>query len=305
MNDSPNAPRLPDDQRLPPLRAVGWRRVLDRMRSATQRHHASVLAGGVAFFAFLSILPALAALVSIYGLLANPADVARQVEGIAGALPPDVKSAIVNQMAQLTARSPRTLTFEAVVSIVATIWAATKGMKALITGLSLAFGQDETRGFIRLNATAFLFTLGSIVAGVIAIGAIIVLPAVLSFLNLSGPGEALLWWLRWPMLTVMVLLSLTVAYRFGPAQAPPRRRWVTPGALAATALWLAGSAIFSWFVSRATRGDRVDGSLGVVITILTWFLLSAYVVILGAELDAEIANAAQAEAGPRRDGDDG
>jgi len=305
LNDSPNAPRLPDDQRLPPLRAVGWRRVLDRMRSATQRHHASVLAGGVAFFAFLSILPALAALVSIYGLLANPADVARQVEGIAGALPPDVKSAIVNQMAQLTARSPRTLTFEAVVSIVATIWAATKGMKALITGLSLAFGQDETRGFIRLNATAFLFTLGSIVAGVIAIGAIIVLPAVLSFLNLSGPGEALLWWLRWPMLTVMVLLSLTVAYRFGPAQAPPRRRWVTPGALAATALWLAGSAIFSWFVSRATRGDRVDGSLGVVITILTWFLLSAYVVILGAELDAEIANAAQAEAGPRRDGDDG
>ncbi|HLK92079.1 MAG TPA: YihY/virulence factor BrkB family protein [Polyangia bacterium] len=290
---------------MPPLRAVGWRRVLDRMRSATQRHHASVLAGGVAFFAFLSILPALAALVSIYGLLANPADVARQVEGIAGALPPDVKSAIVNQMAQLTARSPRTLTFEAVVSIVATIWAATKGMKALITGLSLAFGQDETRGFIRLNATAFLFTLGSIVAGVIAIGAIIVLPAVLSFLNLSGPGEALLWWLRWPMLTVMVLLSLTVAYRFGPAQAPPRRRWVTPGALAATALWLAGSAIFSWFVSRATRGDRVDGSLGVVITILTWFLLSAYVVILGAELDAEIANAAQAEAGPRRDGDDG
>jgi membrane protein len=290
LNDSLDAPRPPR------LRAVGWRRVVDRMRSATQRHHASVLAGGVAFFAFLSILPALAALVSIYGLVANPADVARQVEAIAGALPPDVQSAITHQMAQLTARSPGTLTVEVVVSISATIWAATKGMKALITGLSLAFGQDETRGFIRLNATAFLFTLGSIVSGVIAIGAIIVLPAVLSFLHLSGPGEALIRWLRWPMLTAMVLLALTVAYRFGPARPPPRRRWVSPGALIATALWLAGSAIFSWFVSRATRGDRVDGSLGVVITILTWFLLSAYVVILGAELDAEIARDAAARA---------
>ncbi len=296
-----------DSSRLPPLRAVGWRRIVDRMRSATQRHHASVLAGGVAFFAFLSILPALAALVSIYGQLADPADVARQVEAVAGALPPDVQTAIHDQLEQLTARSPGTLSLEAAAGIVAAIWAATKGMKALITGLSLAFGQDETRGFIRLNATAFLFTLGSIVSGVIAIGAVIVLPAVLSFLHLSGFYEALVYWLRWPMLTVMVLLSLTVAYRFGPAQAPPRRRWVTPGALVATALWLAGSAIFSWFVSRATKGDRVDSSLGVVITVLTWFLLSAYVVILGAELDAEIARdaAAQAEAevGPRRDAD--
>ncbi len=298
-----------DPSRPPSLRAVGWRSVVDRMRRATRRHQASVLAGGVAFFAFLSILPALAALVSIYGLVADPADVARQVEAIAGALPPDVQSAITSQMAQLTARSPGTLTVEAAVSIGAALWAATKGMKALITGLSLAFGQDETRGFIRLNATAFAFTLGSIVAGVIAIGAVIVLPAVLSFLHLSGPGEALLRWLRWPMLSAMVLLSLAVAYRFGPARPPPRRRWISPGALAATALWLAGSAIFSWFVSRVTKADRVDGSLGVVITVLTWFLLSAYVVILGAELDAEIARdaAAQAQAeretGPRRDGD--
>lgn len=273
----------------PPVREIRWLRVVNEMRSATRRHAASVLAGGVAFFGFLSILPALAALVSIYGLLANPEDVARQVEAVAGALPPDVQRAIHEQVSALTARSPGTLSIEASIGIIAAVWAATKGMKALITGLSLAFGQQETRGFIRLNATAFLFTLGSIVAGAIGIAAVIVLPVVLSFLHLSRLGAGLIRWGRWPTLTVLVLVGLSVAYRFGPARPPPRRRWVTLGSLAATALWLAGSAIFSWVASATTKTDRIDGSLAVVITILTWFLLSAYVVILGAELDAEIA----------------
>jgi len=262
------------------------------MRSATKRHHASVLAGGVAFFAFLSILPALAALVSLYGLVADPADVGRQVDAVTRGLPTDVRHAIHDQMAGLTARSSGTLSLEAAAGIIAAIWAATKGMKALITGLSLAFGQRETRGFVRLNVTAFLFTMGSIVAGVIAIALVIVLPVVLSFFHLSRLGEGLIRWLRWPMLTLGVLGALGVAYRFGPAQAPTRRRMVTPGSLVATALWLAGSAIFSWFVSATATSDRIDGSLGVVITVLTWFLLSAYVVILGAELDAEIAREA-------------
>jgi len=286
----------------PPLREVGWRGIVNRMRGASRRHQASVLAGGVAFFAFLSILPALAALVSIYGLLANPEDVARQVDAVAGALPPDVQRAIHDQMTALAARSSGTLTIEAAIGIVAAVWAATKGMKALITGLSLAFGQRETRGFIRLNVTAFLFTLASIVAGVVGIAAVIVLPMVLSFLHLSRLGEELIRWLRWPALSLLVLVGLSVAYRFGPARPPPRRRWVTPGSLAATALWLAGSAIFSWVASATTKTDRIDGSLGVVITILTWFLLSAYLVILGAELDAEIAR--DAAATPPREGPD-
>jgi membrane protein len=279
---------------------AGWRGIANRMRSATKRHRASVLAGGVAFFAFLSMFPALAALVSLYGLVADPRDVAHQIDGFSGALPPDVRAAIHDQMARLTARSSQTLSLEAAIGIIAAIWAATKGMKALITGLSLAFDQRETRGFIRLNATAFLFTMGAIVFGAISIAAVIVLPVVLSFFHLSQLGEQLVRWLRWPMLTVIVLSGLSVAYHYGPAQTPVRRRLLTPGSLAATALWLAGSAIFSWFVSFTTKGDRIDGSLSVIITILTWFLLSAYIVILGAELDAEIAR----EAARRRIADD-
>lgn len=287
-SSSGGRPRLPE--RPWDIPAAGWRKIADGMRSATKRHHASVLAGGVAFFGFLSMFPALVALVSAYGLLADPHDVKRQVDALAGGFPDNVQAAIYHQMTQLTARSSGTLSLEAAISIVAAVWAATKGTKALITGLSLAFGQDETRGFIRLNVTAFLFTLGAIIFGVIAVAAVIAFPIVLSFVHLSRLRGALVTWLRWPVLVAVVLFGLAVAYHHGPARPPAKWRWVTPGSLVATTLWIAGSALFSWFASATAKSDRLDGSLGVIITILSWFLLSAYVVILGAELDTEIAH---------------
>jgi len=259
------------------------------MRAASKRHQGTILAGGVAFFAFLSMFPALAALVSLYGLVANPDDVTRQVDALAGALPYEVRRVIYDQVHRLAARSRGTLSLEAAISIIAAVWAATKGMKALITGLSLAFGQDETRGFIRLNVTAFLFTMAAIVFAAVSIGAVIVFPVVLSFFRLPHFSAQLIRWLRWPTLTLAPLFAMSVAYRYGPARPLPGRRWVSVGSLAATVLWLAGSVVFSWFVSASAAGDRIDGSLSVIITVLTWFLLSAYVVILGAELDAEIS----------------
>jgi membrane protein len=258
------------------------------MRDATQRHHASIFAGGVAFYGFLSMFPALAALVAGYGLLADPEHVRAQVDALAGGLPDEVRAAISDQVARLAARSTGTLTVEAVAGILVALWAATKGMRALIIGLSLAFGQRETRGFVRLKVTAFLFTVGAVVGGGIAIAGVIVAPLLLSFLNLPALTEQLLRWLRWPALMTVTLLALAVAYHFGPARPPTRWRWVSPGSVVATALWLAGSALFSWFTSRFGKSDVIDGSLAVVITMLGWFLLSAYVVILGAELNVEI-----------------
>jgi membrane protein len=277
------------------------RQIADGMRDATRRHHASILAGGVAFYAFLSMFPALAALVSGYGLLSDPEHVRRQVDVLAGGLPRDVQAVIYDQMARLTARSSGSLSVEAAIGLVAALWAATKGMRALITGLSLAFGQAETRGFIRLNATAFLFTVGGVLGGAVAVAAIVVLPLVFSFLHLSALGAQLFRWLRWPALAVATLLGLAVAYHFGPARPPGRWRWVTPGALVATALWLTGSALFGWFASRFGKSDLVEGSLAVVITLLTWFLLSAYVVVIGAELNMEIDRTREPRGADRSD----
>jgi membrane protein len=264
-----------------------WRQIAEGIREPTRRHHASIFAGGVAFYGFLSMFPALAALVSTYGLLADPDHVRRQVEAFAGGVPPEIRAVIEDQIARLTARSTGTLSVEVAVGIVAAIWAATKGMRALITGLSLAFGQEETRGFIRLNVTAFLFTVGAIVGGAIAIAGLIMLPVAMSFLRWPDATEFLVRWLRWPAMAAVTLLGLAVVYHFGPARPPARWRWVTLGSAIATALWLGGSALFSRFASRVGKGDIIDGSLAVVITMLTWFLLSAYVVILGAEINVE------------------
>jgi membrane protein len=268
------------------------------MRDPTRRHHASIFAGGVAFYGFLSMFPALAALVSTYGLLADPNHVRSQIDALAGGLPDQVRGALYNQISRLTARSTGTLSIEVAAGIVAALWAATKGMRALITGLSLAFGQEETRGFIRLNVTAFLFTVGAVFGGAIAVAGLIVLPLLLSFLRLSGATGYLFTWLRWPALTVVTLLGLAVVYHFGPARPPERWRWITPGSAVATALWLTGSALFSWFASRVGKTDAIDGSLAVVITMLTWFLLSAYVVIIGAELDVELRRTQDRGKGP-------
>ena len=259
------------------------------MRDATRRHHASIFAGGVAFYGFLSMFPALAALVSGYGLLADPDHVHGLVDALPGAIPDEVRGFIYQQIARLTARSTGTLTIEAAIGIIAAMWAATKGMRALITGLSLSFGQKETRGFVRLNVTAFLFTVGAVVGGAVVVGALIVLPLVLSFLRLSAVTEHLFRWLRWPTLMVVILLALAVAYHFGPARPPSRWRWITPGSAVAATLWLGGSALFSWFATHFGKSDLIEGSLAVVITMLTWSLLSAYVVIIGAELNVEIA----------------
>jgi membrane protein len=267
------------------------------MMQPDRRHQAGVVAGGVAFYAFLSMFPALMALVSGYGLLSDPADVRKQVDVLAGGLPEAVQGVIYREMSQLVNRSPRTLSLEAAISIGAAIWAATKGTKALITALSLAFGQRETRGYIRLNVTAFLFTAGALVFGVLSIAATIVVPIVLDHLRLPLLTQHLMRWLRWPALAVVMLFGLAVAYYFGPSQTPARWRWLSPGAVVATALWMAGTALFTWFVSTFASSGTVDGSLGVIITLLTWFLLSAHIFIIGAELNAETE---QAHAAQRR-----
>jgi membrane protein len=257
------------------------------MLQPDRRHQASIVAGGVAFYAFLSMFPALVALVSGYGLLSDPAQVRNQVNVLAGRLPAAVQEFLYREMSRLVNRSSRTLSLEVAVGIGAAIWAATKGTKALITAVSLAFGQRETRGYIRLNLTAFLFTAGGILIGILAVGATIVVPVALTELGLSMLTQHLVRWLRWPALGGAMLLGMTVVYHFGPSQAPRRWRWVTPGAVVATTLWMAGTALFTWSVSTFASSASVDGTLGVIITLLGWFLLSAHIFIIGAELNVE------------------
>jgi len=262
----------------------------------------SLVAGSVAFYAFLAIFPALAALVSLYGLVADPADVGHQVDAMGGIVPPEARAALQGELAHLASQSSRSLSISVVLSLVLALWSANKGTKALLSALNIAFDQEESRGFIKLNALSLLLTVGTLVLAVLAIAGVIALPALLGHLGLSAIGAFLVRWLRWPVLAAIVLFGLATFYRYGPARAKAKWRWVTPGSLLATALWLGGSALFSWYVSSFGKYDKVYGSVGVIIIVLTWFLLSAYAVILGAELNAELERqtAADTTTGPPR-----
>ena len=267
--------------------ASAARDVAVRVKAQIKQGHASVLAGGVAFYGFLALFPALVALVSTYGLLADPRDVKMQVDAMSGLLPPQLKEVVRGEMENLASRSSRTLSVEVAVSILAALWAANKGTRALIIALDVAFGQQQSRSMLRLYLTSLLFTVGGLAFGVLSVAALIAAPVLFSLVGMEHSGMRLLAWLRWPALAAALLVGLALVYRYGPARTPPKWQWVTPGSAIAAALWLIGSVLFSWFASN-TAYQSFDGSIAAIAVLLTWFLLSAYIVILGAEVDAEL-----------------
>jgi membrane protein len=268
--------------------ARGWRDVLRRTYREVKQDNVSIVAGGVAFYGFLSIFPALTALVSIWGLVADPSEVDRQLAPFAQVMPADAQRMLHDQLTQLASQPSGSLGLRALASIAIAVWSAGKGMGAVITALDIANDEDESRGFIRLAALRMVLTVGAIGFVLVALGAVVLMPLLFGLLGLSGFGAELVKWLRWPFLAGAVMFGLAVLYHYGPARTPARWRWVTPGALVATVLWLLGSAGFSLFVSRFGTYDRTYGSVGAIVVLLTWFLLSAWVVIVGAELNAEI-----------------
>jgi membrane protein len=262
-----------------------WRQVALRAWRAAKRGQASVMAGGVAFYAFLAVLPALFALVSIYGLLADPHDVEAQIDALTGVLPLQVREAMQAELGRLAAKSARTLSFELAGGTVMALWAATKGTRALLIALAVVF--QKSSDVVRLSATALIITVVGVGFGALAVAAVVAVPPLIARLGpfFHGPLWSLVTWLRWPVLGV--ILSLGLAFVYGKSQ-PGGWRWVTPGSALAALLWLAGSGLFSWFVSSFSSYSHLDGSIAAFAVLLSWFLLSAYVVIFGAIVDAEV-----------------
>jgi membrane protein len=246
-----------------------------------------MLAGGVAFFAFLAVFPALIAGLTLFGLVADPAQVAQQVETLAATLPREAQPLIVDQLRSVVAGSDGALGIGLVVSLLAAIWSASSGTGNLIQAINLAYDEDETRGFLKLRGTALLLTLGAIVFMLITLALVAVVPALLDALPLGPVATVLAQVVRWALLIAVVVVSLAVAYRVAPDRDAPRIRWASTGAVVATVLWLAGSAAFSLYVDNFGSYNRTYGALAGVIVLLLWLYLTSYVVLLGAEINAE------------------
>ncbi len=280
--------------------AKGWKDIALRLKDQLKEDHVSVLAAGVAFYLMLSLFPFAIAAVSLYGLLADPTSVTELVDQFRGALPSSVATLIEEQLTAIAGGSRRGLTFGLVASVLVALWSASKGARSLIEATNVAYDEKEARGFLKLRALALAFTLAFLVVIVAAVAVIAVLPAV--FDSLGAVGRWTFAVLRWPMLAAISIVGLAALYRYAPNRDDAQWRWVSLGALVATALWLAGSALFALYANQFGSFNETYGSLSAVVVLLLWLFLTAYAVLLGAEINAETEHqtARDSTVGPAR-----
>jgi membrane protein len=278
----------------------GWKDVLERTFAQVKSDNVPVVAGGVAFYVFLSLVPALLAVILVYGLVADPQDVRQQIDDYVTALPSEAQQTVLDQLRDITRQDTGGLGVGLVVSVVAAIYSASRGMQGLIAALDVAYDEEETRKFFKLRLTTLGLTLAVIVGGALGVGGMVLLGGVAQ--DLGTAGEVALNILRWPLLAAFLMFGLAALYRYAPDRDRAKWRWVTPGAVLATVLWVLGSFAFSLYSRIAGDFTETYGSLASVAVLLLWLLLSAYVIILGAELDAETERqtARDSTTGPRR-----
>jgi membrane protein len=266
----------------------GWWQIVKRVARRFGEDNLSLVSAGVAFYALLGLFPALAALISVFGLVADPHQVQAQFANLKGILPNDAYSLMSQQLTGLAGGSGGQLGIGLVVAILLSVWGATRGTRSLIVALNIAYGEEDTRGLIQQNLMAFGMTLFLILVVVTAIIAVVGAPIVLGFFGPDRLVPVLIHWLRWPLLAFVAMLALAVLYRYGPARRKAQWRWLPVGSVLALGLWLVASSLFSLYVSRFADYNATYGAVGGVIILLMWLYLSALAILLGAELNAEL-----------------
>ncbi|HJS86302.1 MAG TPA: YihY/virulence factor BrkB family protein [Acetobacteraceae bacterium] len=286
-NETERGRQAGDPREIP---AAGWKDVLWRTYNGINEKNLFLVAGGVTYYVLLALFPALLALVFIYGLMFDRAQVEAQVNAMAGVLPDSARQLIATELHQIVSSSGGALSIGVVISVLFALWSASRGMSGLMSGLDIAYGEADERSFIRFNLIALGLTLGLLVAGVIAIALVAVLPALVAAFQGAGGGGIVKWValiVEWPVLAAIMMILLAVLYRFAPDRRAPQWRWSSPGAIVASVLWIVGSILFSIYVANFGNYNATYGSLGAVVVLLTWLYLSAFVVLLGAQINAE------------------
>ena len=262
----------------------GWRDILRRVWRALGRDHIWVAAAGLAFCSLFAAIPGVTVVVALFGLVTDPASVHGQLEAIGGLLPEEATRFLADQM-QAIAATPR---FHLGGALLIALGAARTGASTLVSVLNIAYRERERRGLVRYQLTVLAVTAAICLLGLVALATIAVLPLVANALPLDPGAQAAISVGRWPALAVLTALALAAIYRFAPCRRRPKWRWVSLGAAVATMLWLAGSVGFSAYVTRFASYEAIFGVLGPVLLLMTWFYLTAFAVLLGAELNAEV-----------------
>jgi membrane protein len=267
-----------------PLR--GWLQIAKRGWKEAKADQLPLLAAGVAFYAFLGIFPALIAIVSIYGLFADPSTIASQLNSMTATLPDQAKQVITDQVTALASQRS-TLGIGLLISLAIALWSASAAVSNLLTAINVAYDEEEKRGFVRKRLLSLGLTLGAIVFMVIMLGIVAVLPPLLKAVFGTGALRWIFQILGWLVLVVLVAGALATLYRIGPDRDAPRMVWVSAGAIVATVVWLAASIGFSIYSSTFGNYAKTYGVFAGIVVLLFWLWLSMFAVLLGAEINAE------------------
>jgi membrane protein len=269
--------------------AKGWLAVAKRVKGEAKRDNVPLLAAGVAFFALLALVPALVALVSLYGLIADPDEVERQVTNALAAAPSEVRNLVQAQLTSITEDTSRSAGVLALVlGVAVALWSASSGMSHLVEAVNAAYDEEETRGFVKKRAISLGLTIGAIVFLVVAFTVIALLPALLAETGLGSGARAAIGVVRWVLLIPAMIVGLAVLYRYAPDRDEPRWSWASPGAIVATVVWIVASLLFSLYSANFGSFNETYGSLAAVVVMMLWLWITALAVILGAELNAEL-----------------
>lgn len=282
------------------LPASRWWAIFKRVYHQFNDDRILAIAAGVVFYALLAVFPAITAFVSLFGLFADPSTVMNQVSDLKGLIPAGAFSILQDQISRAGSGGTASLSLTSIFALLFAIWSANSGTKAIMDASNVVYGEKEERSFFKLNLVSLLLTVGAMATLLVAIGAVVVLPLLLSAFGVQSAGYIGL--LRWPILLVLILSGLAALYRFGPSRRQPYWSLLSIGACTAAAVWIASSALLSWYLTNFANYSAVYGSLGAMIGLMIWMWVSAIVILLGAELDAEIAHEIHGDDGTSREG---
>ena len=268
--------------------AKGWWQIAKRVFARFSDDRVMANAAGVTFYSLLAIFPAIASLISLYGLIADPSTIGQHLSLAAGVIPEGGMQIISDQVKSLTSTPPKALGLGVIFGIATSLWSANAGIKALFDALNVVYEEKEARSFIHLTLISLAFTLGGLVFVILAISAIVVLPAVLAFVGIGATADVLLKVLRWPLMLAAIAFLLAFIYRYGPSRTHAKWRWLSWGSAFSALVWVLASLGFSFYVSNFGNYNKTYGSLGAAIGFMTWIWISSMIVLIGAELNAEM-----------------
>lgn len=265
-----------------------WYGLLGQTLRASTTDRVSLAAAGCAFYATLALFPAISMLISVGGMVLDPVTAEQQLSVLSGLLPPPAFSLIDDRVHQIIGQGSGSLSVNLLVSLVLTFWSSSTGSKSVLSAVNVAYDVTEQRPFLRFQAIGLSMTLVAVVCATLAIGVLLLLPPAIEFLGLARHGGGLIHAAGMAMLIGFFFISIALLYRFGPSRLAPPRPRITPGAALATILWLIASELLSVYVSRIGTFGATYGSLGAAVGVMLWFYISAYAVLLGAELNAKL-----------------